>query len=94
MTRKRFIKLVMSYGKQRNEANTIAALYRLRGLPYKEAYKDYRLIYGFQSALNNLSKSARAFGDNIRKVAAAAEKMAAAINAQNHLEAGVITVDS
>ena len=39
MTRKRFIKLMMSYGISRNEAVKIAADYNSRNIPYETAYK-------------------------------------------------------
>lgn len=38
MTRKRFIKLLMSHGISRNEAVKIAADYNSRNIPYKTAY--------------------------------------------------------
>lgn len=36
MTRKRYIKLLMSVGLQRNEANEMAAVQRRRGSPYND----------------------------------------------------------
>lgn len=43
MSRKRFIKLLMSYGIPRNSAVKIAADYNSRNVPYEIAYK--RLIF-------------------------------------------------
>ena len=89
MSRKRFIKLLMSCDKQRNEAQTIAKLYNARGLSYKNAYTDFLLLHGFEISFKKLSKSVNAFGENFKKAAAQAQKLAAALNAQNHLEVGV-----
>lgn len=41
MTKKRFIKLVMSQGVQRNEANEIAESYNSRGFSYVSAYRNF-----------------------------------------------------
>lgn len=41
MTRKRFIKLLMSKGIQRNAAQEIAARYNSRNIPYAKAYKIF-----------------------------------------------------
>lgn len=54
MTRKRFIKLLMSYGYRRNAAQLIAESVNKRKLPYKNAIKFYRL----KNALGNISKAA------------------------------------
>ena len=43
MTRKRFIKLLMSHGISRNKAVEIAADYNSRNVPYEIAYK--KLIF-------------------------------------------------
>lgn len=43
MTKKRFVKLLMSKGIQRNEAQKIAALYNSRNISYSTAYKLYVL---------------------------------------------------
>lgn len=40
MTRKRFIKLLMSYGIQRNAAEAMARMYAASGMPYAEAIKE------------------------------------------------------
>lgn len=55
MTRKRFIKLVMSKGKQRNEANKIANLYNARKIPYSRAYISFQVANNFAE----ISKAAK-----------------------------------
>lgn len=47
MTRKRFIKLVMSKGKQRNEANKIAQSYNAKKIPYSRAYISFQVANNF-----------------------------------------------
>lgn len=42
MSRKRFIKLLMSYGVSRNEAVKIAADYNRRNISYERAYEKYK----------------------------------------------------
>lgn len=53
MTRKRFIKLLMSHGISRNKAVEIAADYNSRNVPYKKAYK----ATGLARTLMDLGKS-------------------------------------
>ena len=78
MTAKRFIKLIMSCGKQRNEARVIAERYKARGFSYKEAYADFRLKNGVEMAIKGLSSGITACGDNFRKAAAQVQKLAQA----------------
>ena len=44
MTKKRFIKLLMSQGIQRNSARAIAKSYNDRKIPYKIAYRPYGFV--------------------------------------------------
>ena len=46
MTRKRFVKLMMSFGYSRNEANSMAQYERKRGIRYEDAYygSDSRML--------------------------------------------------
>ena len=53
MTKKRFIKLLMSQGIQRNSARAIAKSYNDRKIPYKKAYR----IHGFVKFLKDLCQS-------------------------------------
>lgn len=57
MTRKRFIKLVMSKGKQRNEANRIANLYNARNIPYHNAYISFQISHGFNGLAKTVAKT-------------------------------------
>lgn len=58
MTRKRFIKLLMSHGISRNEAVKIAADYNSRNIPYKTAYANESNLkpIGYSFAAEGLSK--------------------------------------
>ena len=56
MTRKRFIKLLMSHGTQRNEAQARADYVVCRGISYKQAYPMARL----SATMANLSKPIQA----------------------------------
>lgn len=41
MTRKRFIKLLMSHGESKRKAQKIAYMYNVSGKSYKDAYFNY-----------------------------------------------------
>lgn len=45
MTKKRFIKLLMSHGEQINQARSIAFHYNAQRKPYAKAYSDYMFKY-------------------------------------------------
>lgn len=62
MTRKRFVKLVMSHGKSRNEAQTIALLARVSGKSYSKAYNEGTLPNPFAEAAKGLMKIMMPFG--------------------------------
>lgn len=79
MTKKRFVKLLMSHGEQIREARTIALRYNARGIPYKEAYSDYRLKKAVTRAFANASKAAVALGERVANVALSLKKFAEAI---------------
>ena len=70
MTRKRFIKLLMSHGKQRNEVEVIAHLYNIWGTPYSKAYRDFLLKHSFDIACKRLEDSFANATENIRKLCA------------------------
>lgn len=67
MTRKRFIKLLMSNSVERNIAQKIAADYNVRNIPYENAIKRWRLEFSMTAAFAKLSnsaiKAARAFSE-------------------------------
>lgn len=53
MTRKRFVKLLMSQGVRRNTANSIARNLQTRKGGYKEAYKTWNFIHNSSHILDN-----------------------------------------
>ena len=68
MTRKRYIKLLMSRGYDRNEAQRKAEQVRKSGLSYREAYmKDCRWLT-LTGSINNLAENLQ---EQIRKIACA-----------------------
>ena len=62
MTRKRFIKLLMSHGISRNKAVEIAADYNSRNVPYERAYSRIASSRGIISAFRNSGKQFKAAG--------------------------------
>ena len=57
MTRKRFIKLLMSQGVSRNNAVTIAYCWNLRGVPYERAYRNFLLNHSVKKAFSRLGEA-------------------------------------
>ena len=71
MTRKRYIKLLMSRGYDRNEAQRKAAQVRKSGLSYREAYmKDCRW-FTLTGSINNLGEHLQEQTRKIGKIACA-----------------------
>lgn len=64
MTKKRFIKLLMSHGEQRNEAQIKAMQYNSRNIPYAKAYRIY---LAFDLNLRKLKAAAAEFANGIRQ---------------------------
>lgn len=79
MTRKRFIKLLMSHGETPKSARTIAFLYNSRKIPYKKAYSDYLLKTSFKRAMSRMASSAVKVTKSFPKLAAACNKMATSL---------------
>ncbi|MBO5969007.1 MAG: hypothetical protein J6S14_10985 [Clostridia bacterium] len=79
MTRKRFIKLLMSHGETPRSARAIAFLYNVSGTPYKKAYSDYCVKTSMQRAFASLGKAALKCGESISKVAQSLKKLTEAI---------------
>lgn len=77
MTRKRFVKLLMSEGLSRNEANSIAADARISGLAYSTAYKSVQVTHDL--GLNPKCFDIDAVCDAIGKVAADVTKIVNAL---------------
>lgn len=76
MTRKRFIKLLMSYGLQRNAAQLRADMVQARGLTYEEAYAEF-----ITEAENIYTKIADAISNIVDAAAAAAQEIVNVISA-------------
>ena len=79
MTKKRFIKLLMSHGEQINRARAIAFLYNARGIPYKEAYRDYLFRTSFIRSMSKLGEACARLGTNIASAAQSLGKLANAL---------------
>lgn len=75
MTRKRFIKLLMSKGEPRNRARVIAFLYNVSGTPYKKAYSDYLLKTSLTRAAKAATRAFALFGCEIRAVTQAFKRL-------------------
>lgn len=59
MTKKRFIKLLMSNGVQRNGAYELAVLYNIKGYSYKRAFRNFRIILRLKRSFVMLADSAK-----------------------------------
>ncbi len=64
MTKKRFVKLLMSHGVQRNEACKIAKTYNTQNISYASACIDYFLKYSFKS----IGEAFRRFSEELQDV--------------------------
>ena len=74
MTRKRFIKLLMSLGQRRNKAQAIAFYYNARNIPYAQAYTEW-LLEGMKSAFRNLSTTAERMSSAFSELICAMKNM-------------------
>lgn len=79
MTRKRFIKLLMSHGEQIHRAQAIAFLYNSRGIPYREAYADYYVKTSLTLALRSVSNSIVSVSNSFREMVSAFNEFAKAV---------------
>lgn len=77
MTRKRFVKLLMSEGYSRNEANAFAAFALIRWGEYNTAYKNKQLTNDIRIDWKKVDLDA--LNDAINKVAEAATKIVSAL---------------
>ena len=88
MTKKRFIKLLMSHGEQPHKARAIAFIYNSYKTPYKKAYSDYLLQVGTKRSFAKLSASCAKLGEGLIKCAQSLKKLtevlADARNTQNN----------
>lgn len=62
MSRKRFIKLLMSDGVSRNVAVELANYYNRRNIPYEKAYEKYKMHICFRLACKRMCSAIGAFG--------------------------------
>lgn len=76
MTRKRFIKLLMSHGETPHSARTIAFLYHSKNMSYKNAYSDYLLKTSIKRSFKRISKAVVECGRDLAIVATALNKLA------------------
>lgn len=65
MTRKRFVKQLMSVGMQRNEANAVAFSCNLKGVPYQKALVSETFKYN----LRKVGKALKQVTENLKKMA-------------------------
>ena len=105
MTRKRFVKLVMSHGKSRNEAQTIALLARASGESYLRVYNEGVLPNPLAEAVKELMKIIMPFGTALTEMFESYLKTARALlyepiarqlvnYSENHLEGDDISARS
>lgn len=74
MSKKRFIKLLMSHGEQIHRARAIAFLYNARNMPYKEAYSDYLVKIRMRPVFAQLVEAANKAGESIKAMAISLKK--------------------
>lgn len=77
MTRKRFVKLLMAAGYDRNKANALAADARSRGIEYSTAYITGKSTLSVGINWNDVNINA--ICDVVRKIADYAQKAAQAV---------------
>lgn len=83
MTRKRFIKLLMSHGETLYSARAIAFMYNVNNVPYKEAYSEYLLKTSFKRMARKVSLAFRGLGSNIQSVVQAFNRLAFSMKEMN-----------
>lgn len=76
MTRKRFVKLLMAKGYDRNEANATAEYARMSGRSYAEAYKVHPA--SVSNLMDIIGPALHNFGVQLEKMANALSKAVAA----------------
>ena len=89
MSKKRFIKLLMSKGIQRNEAQEIAARYNSRNIPYEKAYTDFLLKNGVIFAFKSLGQHFAKFNTALKNFSCAVKQALSQIN-ERTAKGGVI----
>lgn len=74
MTKKRFIKLLMSKGESRNKARQIARAFNYCHKPYKKAYSQYLFEVSLKKSFGRLGDAARKAAESISKCAQSFKK--------------------
>ena len=74
MTKKRFVKLIMSQGIQRNEANKIAESYNSRGFSYMSAYRNFLIKTSLRESFEIFGEVVHKAAENIRSLLCAFER--------------------
>ena len=86
MTKKRFIKLLMSYGIQRNNAQQIARDVNGRNIPYKQACPAVIISYKASRCILALAQCCREFAEQIKSALIPAwDKLKEAVNSSARL---------
>lgn len=75
MTRKRFIKLLMSHGESKRGAYGKAHLYNILGMPYKNAYANYIVKKSLREAIESYRQAWINFGLTLRGLITKAEQL-------------------
>ncbi len=75
MTRKRFVKLLMSHGITRNEAHKTANRYNARNFSYKRAYRNFLLVHGFKQGFKKVSEAFKIASSSIRQASASFDEL-------------------
>ena len=75
MTRKRFIKLLMSHGESKRRAHDLAYKYNIFGMPYKSAYANYIVKKSLREAIESYRQARINFGLTLRGLITKAEQL-------------------
>lgn len=70
MTRKRYVKLLMSHGVSRNRANELAQRTRNKG-NYADGYKMWKLVNDLGAPMEAIGETFRRFSETVSRVASA-----------------------
>jgi hypothetical protein len=79
MTRKRFVKLLMSHGITRNDANEIAYSYNARNILYEQAYRTFLLTHSIKLNFKKLGDAFYMASVPIRQATVSFEKLKEAL---------------
>lgn len=75
MNRKRFVKLLMSIGYDRNVANGAALFARMQRIPYEKMWRVYQINHYVKKAKETLSDGLRRLGTEVSKAVEQLAKM-------------------